>query len=87
MMRPVMLSFRIDAAEAARVQHWADHLGIDRSELLRDAIRRRIDALVAEREALTWTDDSDLERDVEALGTIADWGPSEDWSDWADAEG
>lgn len=82
-----MLSFRIDAAEAARVQRWADELGIDRSELLRDALRRRLDALVAEREALRWTDDSDLERVVEAFGTVVDWGPEEDWTDWDDAAG
>ena len=82
-----MLSFRIDDEEAARVQRWADELGIDRSELLRDAIRRRIDALIAEREAKTWDDDPDLDRAVEAFGAIADWGPAEDWLDWADAEG
>lgn len=82
-----MLSFRIEDHEAARVQHWADELGIDRSELLRDAIRRRINGLVAEKEAAAWADDADLERVVEAFGTVADWGPEEDWSDWADAAG
>lgn len=82
-----MLSFRIDDAEAARVQHWADELGVDRSELLRDAIRRRIDGLSAEKEARDWEDDPELERVVEAFGTVADWGPEEDWSDWDDAAG
>jgi len=37
-----MLSFRVDEAEARRVQEWADRLGVDRSELLRDAVRRQL---------------------------------------------
>ncbi len=36
-----MFSFRVDEAEAAFAKRWADGLGIDRSELLRDALRRR----------------------------------------------
>jgi hypothetical protein len=82
-----MLSFRIGEVEAARVLAWAERLGVDRSELLRDALRRHLDALAVEVEAATWSDDPDLERVVEAFGTVADWGPEEDWSDWHDAAG
>jgi len=82
-----MLSFRIDDEEASRAQEWAERLGVDRSELLRDAVRRHLNALAAQREAETWEDDPDLERTVTEFGAIADWGPDEDWSDWHDAEG
>ncbi len=37
--RMTMLSFRVDDEEATAVQRWADELGIDRSALLRDAVR------------------------------------------------
>jgi hypothetical protein len=33
-----MLSFRVDGDEAERIQAWAERLGLDRSELLRDAV-------------------------------------------------
>jgi predicted transcriptional regulator len=82
-----MFSFRIEDAEAARVVEWAKRLDIDRSELLRVALRRHLDALAAGLEAVRWADDPDHEEAVAALGSIADWGPNEDWSDWADAEG
>jgi Arc/MetJ-type ribon-helix-helix transcriptional regulator len=82
-----MLSFRIDDAQAARAQEWAERLGVDRSELLRDAVRRHLDALAAQQEAESWEDDPDHERAVAAFGAIADWGPDEDWSDWHDAAG
>jgi len=81
-----MISFRVDAAEAAQAQRWADELGIDKSELLRDALHRHLARLASEQEAIAW-DDSPLTPDELAIGQIADWGPAEDWSDWADATG
>ncbi len=80
-----MLSFRIDDEEAARAQAWAERLGVDRSELLRDAVRRHLDARAPRAAAAAWSDDPDHERTVAALGAAADWGPDEDWSDWHDA--
>lgn len=79
-----MLSFRVDQRDAERIQSWAERLGVDRSALLRDALRLHLVRLSAENDADAWvllpaTDD---ERAVDA---IADWGPAEDWSDWADA--
>ena len=79
-----MLSFRVDDAEAAEVQRWADRLGIARSELLRDALRRYLVRLHAEDEISRW-EASPLSDDESAVGGIADWGPAEDWSDWIDA--
>lgn len=81
-----MLSFRVDEEEAADAQRWADRLGIDRSELLREALHRFLVLLRAELEIETWTANP-LSRDEQAFGHIADWGPAEDWSDWADAAG
>lgn len=79
-----MVSFRVDAADAAEAQRWATALGIDRSELLREALRRHLDRLASEGDADRWIAEplADGER---ALAEVADWGPAEDWSDWVDA--
>jgi len=81
-----MLSFRVDARDAAEVQHWAERLGVYRSELLRDALRRHLDRLASEGDADRWTAEP-LDAGERVLAEIADWGPAEDWSDWADATG
>jgi Arc/MetJ-type ribon-helix-helix transcriptional regulator len=81
-----MLSFRIEETDAARVGEWARRLGVDRSDLIREAIRRHLDRLASEHEARTWADPLSDE-DGRALAEIADWGPAEDWSDWSDASG
>lgn len=79
-----MLSFRIADAEAEELERWVQALGVDRSELLRDALHRELvrlrvegDAEAAERVPL-----SDAEM---SLAEVADWGPSEDWAEWFDA--
>jgi hypothetical protein len=79
-----MLSFRVDDEEATAAQRWAEHLGIDRSELLRDALHRHLLRLASERESEIWVNQP-LDEGEMALARIADWGPAEDWSDWADA--
>lgn len=79
-----MLSFRVEDEEAERVREWADRLGVDRSELLREALRRHLLRLASENDAVTWVDQP-LDEGEQTLGAIADWGPAEDWSDWADA--
>ncbi|MGH8926480.1 MAG: ribbon-helix-helix domain-containing protein [Acidimicrobiia bacterium] len=81
-----MLSFRVDDEEAAALQHWANRLGIERSELLREALHRYLVRLRAETEIDAWTA-TPLSEEEAALGSSADWGPAEDWSDWADAAG
>jgi predicted transcriptional regulator len=82
--RMTMLSFRVPDEEANAVQHWADALGVDRSEILRDALHRHLVVLSGEADADRWQQQpaTDTERSLEA---IADWGPAEDWSDWDDA--
>jgi Arc/MetJ-type ribon-helix-helix transcriptional regulator len=80
-----MLSFRIDDDVVRDVQEWADRrLGVDRSELLREALRRHLHRLASENDALTWQQQP-LDEGERALAEVADWGPAEDWSDWADA--
>ncbi len=79
-----MLSFRVDERDAAAVQRWADSLGVDRSELLREALRRHLDRLASEGDADRWESEP-LDDGERALGEIADWGAAEDWSDWVDA--
>lgn len=82
-----MLSFRVDDRDASEAQRWAETLGIDRSELLREALRRHLNQLASERDSERWAV-SPLDDGERALTEIADWGPAEDWSDWvADAAG
>lgn len=81
-----MLSFRVDEAEARRVQEWSDRLGVDRSELLRDAVRRQLNRLASETDAAAWQRQP-LGEGERALSAAADWGPAEDWTDWAHAAG
>lgn len=79
-----MLSFRADDDEAAEAQRWADALGIDKSELLRDALHRHLVRLGSENDAAVWGENP-LSSAESSIGEIAEWGPAEDWSDWADA--
>jgi predicted transcriptional regulator len=81
-----MLSFRVADAEAAEVQQWAEALGLDRSELLREALHRHLVRLRSEVDAKNWESMplADAER---SLAQIADWGPAGDWADWGDATG
>jgi len=79
-----MMSFRVDDEEAAAAQRWADQLGIDKSELLRQALHRHLTRLASEHDAEAWLE-TPLTSDESAIAQIADWGPAEDWSDWADA--
>jgi len=81
-----MLSFRVDDEDARQTQLWAERLGVDRSELLRDALRRHLVRLAGENDAQIWHEQP-LDEGERTLAHIADWGPAEDWSDWADARG
>jgi Arc/MetJ-type ribon-helix-helix transcriptional regulator len=76
-----MLSFRVDDRDADEAQRWAESLGLDRSELLRDALRRHLDRLASEHDGQRWTEQP-LDAGERALADIADWGPAEDWADW-----
>jgi len=78
-----MISFRVDDHEATAAQRWAE-LGIDKSELLREALHRHLTRLASEHNAETWLDQP-LTDDESAIRLIAEWGPAEDWADWADA--
>ena len=79
-----MFSFRVDEDDALRTTIWAERLGVGRSELLREALRRHLLRLASEAEAQTWTENP-LDEGEQSLSEIADWGPAEDWSDWVDA--
>jgi predicted transcriptional regulator len=79
-----MLSFRVREDEAADVQRWAEELGIDRSEILREALHRYLTLLRSEHDADRWVR-MPLTEAERSLSKIADWGPAEDWADWDDA--
>jgi hypothetical protein len=78
-----MVSFRVKDEEAAEIRRWAQALGVDRSELLRDAVHRHLAALSSENDVEAWQRQplSEAER---SLSSVADWGPDEDWSEWRD---
>ena len=82
----VMMSSRVDADEAAAAHRWAAVLGIETSDLLREALVRHLSHLASERDAAAGLAQPLTGADV-ALAQIADWGPAEDWSDWADTAG
>ena len=67
-----MLSFRVDDSEAAQAQFWSQRLGIDRSELLREALHRHLLRLASENDAVTWTEHP-LDPGEQVLTEIADW--------------
>jgi hypothetical protein len=79
-----MLSFRVEDVEARAAQEWADRLGVDRSSLLREALRRHLLRLASEVDGQIWQN-MPLTADEASLAAIEDWGPAEDWADWADA--
>lgn len=79
-----MLSFRVEETDARLAQRWAERLGMDRSELLREALRRHLAALAGEIDADRW-EEVPLDAGERSLEAIAEWGPAEDWADWADA--
>jgi predicted transcriptional regulator len=81
-----MFSFRVDDADAAEVERWAQLLQIDRSELLRTALRRHLAELAADQDVQAYAEQP-MTEDEKALAQIADWGPAEDWADWANAAG
>lgn len=79
-----MLSFRVADDDAEEAGRWAVRLGVDRSELLREALHRHLVELRSAHDVEAWRASplSPGERDLEE---VADWGPAEDWSDWRDA--
>ncbi|MBA2298343.1 MAG: ribbon-helix-helix protein, CopG family [Actinobacteria bacterium] len=81
-----MLSFRVADSDAESAQRWAERLGVDRSALLRDALRMHLVRLAGEHDADAWLLMPATEGE-RALAEIAEWGPAEDWLDWADAKG
>lgn len=81
-----MLSFRVPDDDAAELNRWAEALGVDRSEILRDALHRQLVVFKAESDAEKWEARPATSTEL-GLSEIADWGPAEDWEDWADAEG
>jgi predicted transcriptional regulator len=81
-----MFSFRVDDEQAAEATRWARRLGIDRSQLLRDALHRYLVRLQAEKDVQAWLK-KPLTTEETSLAEISDWGPAEDWTDWIDATG
>lgn len=74
----------MDKEDAEQVRDWAERLGVERSQLLRDALRRHLLRLASENDAVSWTAQP-LDEGERSLALIADWGPAEEWADWADA--
>ncbi len=81
-----MLTCRMADAEASRVREEADALGVSVSHMIREALRRYLNAVAAERDAEVYAR-SPLRPDELELMAIQSFPAAEDWSDWADASG
>lgn len=81
-----MLTCRLGEAEAARVREEADALGVSVSHMIREALRRYLNTIGAERDADIY-ERSPLRPEELSVLSIQSWLPAEDWSDWADAPG
>ncbi|MBA2505190.1 MAG: ribbon-helix-helix protein, CopG family [Thermoleophilaceae bacterium] len=81
-----MLSFRVADDEAEELRRWTDALGVDRSELLREALHRQLVRLRSEVDASKAEETPATDAEL-SIARIADWGPAEDWADWHDAKG
>ena len=71
-----MLSFRVSDEEADEAQRWAQALGVDRSELLREALHRHLVSLRSEGDAAKWQASPASDAEL-SLAAIADWGPAD----------
>ena len=78
--------FRADDADVAAAAHWAQRLGVDRSEVLRDALRRHLAELASVHDVAAYAEQP-LSPEETSLANIADWGLAKEWRDWADAKG
>ena len=79
-----MLSVRFDDEDLEDLDRVAKSLGRDRSDVVREALRRQLAAISAELDAQAYERQPFTEEEL-ALCAVDDWGPAEDWSDWADA--
>jgi hypothetical protein len=78
----VMVSFRADDEDVATADRWAQRLGMERSELLREALAMHLARLAAEEDAVAFEAHPFTNEEL-ALDRADEWGPDEDWSDWA----
>jgi len=78
----VMVSFRADEADVAEADRWAHRLGVERSELLREALAGHLARLAAEADVAAY-EAAPFTGDEESLDAADEWGPAEDWADWA----
>lgn len=76
----------MDDDEAALARRWAERLGMDRSQLLREALHRHLTRLAAEDDVVSWLA-RPLDAGESSFAAVADWGPAEDWSDWEPGDG
>lgn len=81
-----MFSFRVGDDEADETRRWTERLGVDRSELLRDALHRYLVRLRAEEDIEAWIK-RPLTPAERSLATVSEWGPAEDWTDWTNETG
>ena len=77
----VMVSFRAEEEDMEEADRWAKRLGVERSELLRDALASYLARLVAEAEPGAYGANP-FTPEESALDAADEWSPAEDWSDW-----
>ncbi len=78
----LMVSFRAEDEDVAEADRWAARLGVERSDLLRDALAGHLARLAADTDVAAYRAQP-FTTDELALDHADEWGPAEDWSDWA----
>ena len=78
-----MVSFRVPPQQVEKAKECAEYIGVALSELYREALRRHINAILAERDAEIY-EKMPLTEEELALCDVQYWLPAEDWSDWID---
>ena len=77
-----MVTFRAEEDDVVAADRWAAILGVERSQLLRDALAGHLARLSAEGEVLAYEEQPFTDDEV-AFDTTDAWGPAEDLADWA----
>ncbi|WP_420620986.1 ribbon-helix-helix domain-containing protein [Candidatus Poriferisocius sp.] len=72
-----MLSFRVEPEVAERVREMSVYLGISQSEMIREALRRHLNVLAAQRDALVY-EKSPLTAEELAFISEERWAPASD---------
>ncbi len=77
-----ILRFQVAPEMAKGANECAEFMGVTPSELFREALRRHINPILAERDAEIYERMPLTEEELSSFEGVEYWLPTEDWSDW-----